>query len=83
MRGPCGGTASLGSGARPSPTRGEAGPPLPPPAGTLRLCPEEAGVQQMRAGRVRGGEEKTHNKTCVAERTAGLEWKESAPAERS
>lgn len=34
-------------------------------------------------GRGRGGEEKSHNKTCVAERTAGLEWKEPAPAERS
>lgn len=33
-------------------------------------------------GRGRGGEEKTHNKTCVAERTAGLEWKEPALAER-
>lgn len=68
MRGPCGGTASPGSGARPSPTRGEAGPPLPPPAGTLRLCPGEAGVQQMRAGRVgwgagerRGGENPQQN----------------------
>lgn len=33
--------------------------------------------------RGRGGEEETHNKTCVAERAAGLEWKEPAPAERS
>lgn len=84
VRGPRGGSASRGSGARPSPARGGAGPPLPAPAGTLRLCPEEAGVQQMhaRGGRGGGGEEKTHNKTCVAESTARLEWQEPAPAER-
>lgn len=77
-----------GSGAGPSPRAEGAGPlPFPAPAGTLRLCPEEAGVQQMhavwRGERGRGGEEKTHNKTCIAELTARLEWKEPAPAERS
>lgn len=70
----------------PGPVQGgdRAGLPALAPMGTLRPCPEEAGVRQMHAGRGgergRGGEEKPHNKTCVAERTAGLEWKE--PAER-
>lgn len=70
----------------PGPVQGgeRAGLPSLAPMGTLRPCPEEAGVRQMHAGRGgergRGGEEKPHNKTCVAERTAGLEWKE--PAER-
>lgn len=85
MRGLC----LPGKGGPAKSTRGGGRPsPLPAPVGTLRLCPEEAGVQQMHAvwgggGRGRGGEEKTHNKTCVAELTARLEWKEPAPAERS
>lgn len=84
-RGRCGGSASSGSGAPPSQLWEGAGPPLPEPLGTLRGCPGKASVQQMHAGgwgRGRGGEEKTHNKTCVAERTARLEWKEPALAER-
>ena len=87
VRGLCGASSSRGSGAQPGPTPGGAGPPLPAPAGTLCLCPEEAGVQQMHAGgwgRGRGGRrEPTTKLASVAERTAGLEWKEPTPAERS
>lgn len=89
-RGRCSGSASQGSGTWPSPTWG-GGTPSP-----TRACedpPRVSGGGQRPAdargwgwgvrGRGRGGEEKSHNKTCVAERTALLEWKEPAPAERS
>lgn len=74
------GQVHAGRGQALSPPR-SCGDPTPVSGGGWR--PADARGVGGWGGRGRGGEEKTHNKTCVAELTARLEWKEPAPAERS